>query len=52
MSLGSLTELQNQLIIAKDLNYINEQTFNSAISLLIEVHKMLNAMIKSAQNRS
>src|SRR3989337_252831 len=28
MALGSVTELQNQLIIAKDLSYINKLNFN------------------------
>ena len=27
-ALGSLTELQNQLLIAKDIEYISKQTFN------------------------
>lgn len=27
-SLGSLTEIQNQLLIARDLGYINQQLFN------------------------
>lgn len=51
-SLGSLTELQNQLIIAKDLSYINQTKFNNLVLLTVEIHKMLNALIMSAQDRS
>lgn len=50
MSLGSLTELQNQLVIARDLNYINKNFFNHIAKLTIEVSKLINGLKKSAQN--
>lgn len=50
-ALASLTELQNQLIIAKDLTYISEQKFNELTDLTILVHKLINGLVKSAQNR-
>lgn len=48
MALGSVTELQNQLIIAKDLGYIPESTFTETFDLSIEVHKLTNSLIKNA----
>lgn len=50
-SLGSLTELQNQLLIARDLVYITINVYNKLFEDSVEVHKMLNAMIKSANGR-
>ena len=45
MALGSLTELQNQLLIAKDLNYLNQKDFDKIVEQAINVHKLLNAFI-------
>lgn len=45
MSLGSVTELQNQFFIAHDLKYIDENKFEKAFSLSIEVHKLVNSLI-------
>ena len=45
MALGSLTELQNQLLIAKDLNYLNQTEFDKVVEQAISVHKLLNAFI-------
>lgn len=48
---GSLTELQNQLLIAKDINYITQPVFNNIAGLTIEVHKLLNGLIKSTKTK-
>ncbi len=45
MALGSLTEVQNQLLIAKDLNYLNQAEFNKIAEQAISVHKLLNGFI-------
>jgi four helix bundle protein len=50
-ALGSLTELQNQLLIAKDLHYINEITYSEVDKQTVLTHKLINGLIKSAQNR-
>lgn len=50
-SLASVTELQNQLFIAKDLHYITLEKFNDLSEKSILVHKLINGLIKSAQNR-
>lgn len=47
MTKGSLTELQNQLLIAKDLNYIEKDQFKSLADQTIRVHKLLNGLIRS-----
>ena len=49
MALGSLTEVQDQLIIAKDLKYITEKEFLEAEELIITVSKLLNGLIKASK---
>ena len=44
---GSLFELETQIIIAKELNFINDFKFNEIAQIIIEESKMLNAFIKS-----
>lgn len=50
MSLGSTTELQSQLIIAKDLKYILIDDYNRIIDQVLEVHRLINSLIKSSQD--
>ena len=50
MALGSLTELQNQLLIAKDLKYLDKTIFNEIAGQTVIVHKLLNGLIKSIKN--
>lgn len=47
MSLGSLTECQNQIIISHELCYINSQDYNELIDLSVRAHKVINKLIKS-----
>lgn len=49
MSHGSLTELQNQMLIAKDVGYLNEENFRQLSEQSIIVHKLLNAFIRSTR---
>ena len=46
-SKGSLTELQNQLLIARDVGYLVKEEFNSIAQQSIEVSKLINGLIKS-----
>ena len=46
-SRGSLLELETQIIIAKELNFISTEKFNKIQGLITEESKMLNAFIKS-----
>lgn len=49
MALGSTTELQNQLIIAKDVGYLTEDKFKNLFDQTIVVHKIVNGLIKSSK---
>ena len=44
---GSTEEIKYQLLLSKDLNYIELDQYNNALSLSEEVSKMLNAWSKS-----
>lgn len=48
-SLGSLTEVQNQLLIARDLDYIKATKFEEAANQTVVVSKLLNGIIKSSK---
>lgn len=50
ISHGSLTELQNQLVIARDLKYIDSKNFNNIANQTITVAKLLNGL-KRIKNR-
>ncbi|HEY4496911.1 MAG TPA: four helix bundle protein [Candidatus Paceibacterota bacterium] len=45
---GSVTELQNQLLISKDIGYLSSADFNSVAEQAIYVHKLINGLIKSS----
>ena len=46
---GSLIELQNQLLVARDVGFIDPKAFESRAALSVEVHKLLNALIARVQ---
>ncbi|HOX96622.1 MAG TPA: four helix bundle protein [Candidatus Woesebacteria bacterium] len=45
-ALGSLTEVQNQLLIAKDIGYIKQKDFTTIAEQTIIVSKLINSLIK------
>jgi len=47
---GSLQEVKYYLILARDLNYINDITFENAINSCEEIGKLLNGYIKTIRN--
>jgi len=49
IALGSITELQNQLIISRDLKYLNKEKFNKLAQDTIRVQKILYGLIKSVR---
>jgi len=51
IALGSVTELQNQLLIAKDLEYFESAMYVEISKELVGIHKMLNGLIKSVLAR-
>ena len=46
---GSLTELENQLFIAKDVGYLNNIDFEKIMSLANNVHALLLGFIKKSK---
>jgi four helix bundle protein len=48
---ASLTELQNQLIISKDIGYLSENIFNDIWEQTIVVYKLITGLIKSIKSR-
>lgn len=48
---GSLTELQNQLIIARDIAYMPADEFHSIATHGVIVHKLLTGLIKATRLR-
>lgn len=46
---GSLTELQNQLLIAKDIELINKDVFNDIAEVAVQTHKLISGLIKSSK---
>lgn len=47
LSLGSLTEVENQIIIARDLKYITTQQYAQTMDLIVQTGKLLNGLIRS-----
>ena len=47
IALGSVTELQNQLLVARDVNYLLKEEFAKLAEQTVEVHKLINGLIKS-----
>ncbi len=52
MAQGSLTELQNQLLIAKDISYIEQKSFDKLAELTVVVHKLLTSLIKVTKEKA
>ncbi|OGK13771.1 hypothetical protein A3A93_05285 [Candidatus Roizmanbacteria bacterium RIFCSPLOWO2_01_FULL_38_12] len=44
---GSLIELQSQLLICRDLGYLNNKAFNELATLTNNIHRLINGFIKS-----
>lgn len=49
MALGSLTEIQNQLFVARDLEYISKEEFGNLDGQTILISKLLNGLIKKSK---
>ena len=47
ISRGSLEEVKYQLLLAKDLKYIEEETYQNSIELAKEVGRLLNGLLVS-----
>ena len=49
ISQGSVTELQNQLLIARDVKYISTDSFTEVADKSVVVHKIINGLIKKSK---
>lgn len=50
ISLGSLNEVQNQLLISKDVGYLDIENWSKFEGRIILVNKMLNGLIKKSRS--
>ncbi|GEM_PF-113468 len=49
---GSVTELQNQLVIARDVSFISNERFQELAKQSVKVHKIINGLIKSSRSHN
>ncbi|MEK9154831.1 MAG: four helix bundle protein [Patescibacteria group bacterium] len=49
IALGSLTEIQNQLLIAKDIGYITCENFDNLFDQTVKVSRIANGLIKKSK---
>ncbi|MDO8584828.1 MAG: four helix bundle protein [bacterium] len=52
MAQGSLTEVQNQLLVARDVGYISKFDFSSIAQQTVIVHKLITGLVKSSRDNS
>lgn len=50
MAQGSLIELKNFILIAKDVNYLNKNDFNSLVEQANLTHKLLQGLIQKTKS--
>jgi four helix bundle protein len=50
MARGSLTEVQNQLLISRGVNYLKENDFVVIGEQTAVVHRLINALIKKSKS--
>ena len=48
MSLGSLSEVQNQLLISRDLGYMPAKEFDDSFAQTVIVGKLIRGLVKTA----
>lgn len=50
IALGSLTELQNQLLVARDVEFVSDDMFDEIAAQAVRVSKILNGLIKKSKS--
>jgi len=48
---GSLTELQNQLLVSKDVGYLSKKEFTEIAEQSVTVHKLLNGLLRTSNSK-
>ena len=51
IALASSSELETQIIISHEMNYMRNEDYDNITVKLVEVRKMLNGLINSLRNR-
>lgn len=51
MAQASLVELQNQIIISKDVNYLTSDKFNTITDKSVVVNKLLSGLLRATKDR-
>ena len=51
MAQGSLVELQNQLIISRDVSYLHGDNFKDMAEQSIVVNKLINGLLRASKNK-
>ncbi len=51
MAHGSATEVQNQLLIARDVGYLKNEVFASLAEQSVVVHKIITGLIRSLKEK-
>jgi four helix bundle protein len=52
IAFGSASELEYQLILSKDLGFIDEEAFDSLLDKVTEIKRMLTSLLKQVQSDS
>lgn len=50
MAQGSVTELQNQALVARDVGYVSKEEFQEIAEQSVKVHKIINGLIKKSKS--
>ncbi len=50
ISQGSVTELQNQLLVARDIGHVVQSQFDPLANQAVTVHKLISGLIKSSKS--
>jgi len=48
---GSLTELQNQLLVSRDVGYVSTEQYKGLEQQTVFIHKLINGLIKYQKNQ-
>ena len=51
IAFGSSSEVETQLLLAKEFNYLGDKEFEKLSAILIEVRKMLNSMLSKLKSK-
>ncbi len=51
MSRGSVAELQNQLLIARDVNFLSGKDFSNLAEQTIQSYKLINGLITANKRK-